>query len=338
MQTDIGCGSTFKRRERATREADGGADLILRAVLLEAQGPQSEAQIRQDLGVLFDRYRPHLLAQAMSLLGYRAAAEDAVHDTFVTALTHLSDLQDAAAVGGWLHTTLRNRCLMERRTAVRRPAADVTASLEAIPDEGRVEDCIEGAQLREWVWNAIARLPEATRTAMLLRYFGSFESYEEIAGILGIPVGTVRSRLFEGKARLAELLLSAAGVASDDQRSLLEERRAFFFESMQEIFRHRRCDAYFDAHAPDLQIDWSGKRTTQGREHLQREIEGDFDDGVVMLPQRVLASGNISVLEGRFQNPPDKPQHCPPGLALVMFHDGTQITRMKLYLSPRPPG
>jgi RNA polymerase sigma-70 factor (ECF subfamily) len=173
---------------------------------------------------------------------------------------------------------------------------------------------------------------------MLLRYFGSFGSYDEIASILGIPVGTVRSRLFDGKARLADLLLAAAGVGADDQQSLQEERRAFFFESMREIFAHRRCDAYFDAHAADLQINWSGKRTTHGREHLQNEIEGDFDDGVVMSPQRVLASGNVSVLEGRFVNPSDKPRHCPPGLALVMFHEGDQVTRMNLYLSPRPPG
>jgi RNA polymerase sigma-70 factor (ECF subfamily) len=106
---------------------------------------------------------------------------------------------------------------------------------------------------------------------------------------------------------------------------------------MQEIFKHRRCDAYFEAHAPDLEIDWSGKRTTYGREHLQREIERDFDDGVVMSPRRVLASGNVSVLEGQFRNPVHDPEHCPPGLALVMFHDGSQITRMNLYLSPRPP-
>ncbi|HEU4623878.1 MAG TPA: RNA polymerase sigma factor [Steroidobacteraceae bacterium] len=289
------------------------------------------------LGVLFYRYRPRLLGLAMSLLGYQAAAEDAVHDTYVTALTHLDDLQDAAAVGGWLHATLRNRCLMERRRAMRRPTANATASLEAIPDERRVEDSIEGTQLREWVWNAIGQLPEGTRAAMLLRYFGSFGSYEEIAGILAIPVGTVRSRLFDGKARLAELLLAAAGVAADDQRSLEEERRAFFFESMQETFKHRRCDAYFEAHAPDLEINWSGKRTTYGREHLQRQIERDFDDGVVMSPQRVLASGNVSVLEGQFRNPVHDPEHCPPALALVMFHDGGQITRMNLYLSPRPP-
>jgi len=289
------------------------------------------------LGILFERYRPRLLGLAISLLGYRAAAEDAVHDTFVIALTRLADLNDPAAVGGWLHTTLRHRCLMERRTARRRPAVEIDAALEAIPVEGRLEDGIENAQLREWVWNALSRLPESVRAPMLLRYFASFESYEEIATILGIPVGTVRSRLFDGKARLAALVLEAAGLAAVDQCALQSERRAFFFECMDEIFRSRRCDAYFDAHAEDLRIDWPGKRTTHGRHHLQKEYEADFDDGVIMSPQRVLASGNVSILEGLFRNPADNPDHCPPGLALVMFHDGSQITRMNLHLSPRPP-
>jgi RNA polymerase sigma-70 factor (ECF subfamily) len=106
---------------------------------------------------------------------------------------------------------------------------------------------------------------------------------------------------------------------------------------MGELFRSRRCDAYFDLHAEDLRIDWSGKRTTYGRHHLQKEIEADFDDGVILSPQRVLASGNVSILEGLFRNPTDKPGHCPPGLALVMFHDGSQIKRVNLHLSPRPP-
>jgi len=289
------------------------------------------------LGILFERYRPHLLGLAMSLLGYRAAAEDAVHDTFVVALTRLADLSDPAAVGGWLHTTLRHRCLMERRAARRRPATEIDASLESLSMEGRFEEHIENAQLREWVRHALSRLPESVRAPLLLRYFASFESYDEIAAILGIPIGTVRSRLFDGKARLAALLLEAAGLGAIDQRALQNERRAFFFECMAEIFRNRRCDAYFAAHAEDLRIDWSGKRTTHGRHHLQQEIESDFDDGVIMSPQRVLASGNVSILEGLFRNPADKPDHCPPGLALVMFHDGSQIKRINLHLSARPP-
>lgn len=70
---------------------------------------------------------------------------------------------------------------------------------------------------------------------------------------------------------------------------------------------------------------------------LRDEIERDFDAGVVMQPERVLASGDVSVLEGRFINPPHDPFHCPPGLALVMQHRAGRVSRLHLYLSPRPP-
>ena len=61
---------------------------------------------------------------------------------------------------------------------------------------------------------------------MMLRYFGSYDTYDEIAVILGIPVGTVRSRLFDGKARLGQLLLASAGLADRASRELDEERGA----------------------------------------------------------------------------------------------------------------
>jgi len=82
---------------------------------------------------------------------------------------------------------------------------------------------------------------------------------------------------------------------------------------------------------------WSGQHVTLGRQHLHDAIEGDFDDGVVMEPQRVLASGNVTVVEGAFRNPPEDPHHCPPGLALVMSHERGQVARMHLHLSPWPP-
>lgn len=290
------------------------------------------------LGQLFDRYRPHLLGAAIHLLGYRADAEDAVHDTFIAALTHLHELQDPAAVGAWLHAITRNRCLMQLRSA--RHCAEVDdgdAILNAMPDEARVEDAIENAQLRDWVWHALSRLPEALRSVMLLRHFGSFASYAEIAAMLDLPIGTVRSRLFEGKARLAHLLLAEAAGRAPDQQALQNERQSFLFGSIDEIFTGRRCDAYFDAHADDLLIHWAGRHTTRGVQPLRDEIEGDFDAGVVMRPERVLASGDITVLEGRFINPPHDPLHCPPGLALVMQHEAGRISRLHLYLSPRPP-
>jgi len=291
------------------------------------------------LGVLLERYRARLFGLAVTIVGYRAEAEDAVHDTFVTALARLGELNDPAAVGGWLHAILRNHCLMELRARKKRPlpTEDANLQLEEIAEDARVEDRIESEQLRDWVSSSLGRLPEAIRLTMMLRYFGSFESYDEIASILGVPVGTVRSRLFDGKARLADLLLAQAGIADARPREFEEEREAFIVESFRELFRTGCCERFFAAFDEGLEIKWSGKRVTRGLYHLQKEIEGDFTDGVVMTPQRVLVNGNVTIVEGLFRNPPEDPFHCPPGLAMIFLDDGRRFTRMHLHLSPRPP-
>ena len=129
----------------------------------------------QALGLLFQRYRAHLHATALSLVGCGGEAEDAIHDTFLTALTRLPELRDPAAVAGWLQSILRNRCLMELRR--RRPQAgpeETERVFRDLPDETRVESLIESRDLRDWVWAALARLSDMHRATVMLRYFGGF--------------------------------------------------------------------------------------------------------------------------------------------------------------------
>src|SRR4029077_11150933 len=99
-------------------------------------------------GQLFERYRPQLYASAVSLLGYSGDAEDAVHDTYLLALTRLRQLRDAAAFGGWRHSILRNRCLMEKRR--RRPhiaGDEAERHFRELPDEDRIETGIRNREL-----------------------------------------------------------------------------------------------------------------------------------------------------------------------------------------------
>ena len=184
------------------------------------------------LGLLFERYRPQLYAAAVSLLGYTSDADDAVHDTFVTAMVQLGQLREPAAVGGWLHAIISNRCLMEKRR--HRPqvgGAEAERHFRELQDEDRIETNIENRDLRDWVSAALQKLPENQRTAVMLRYFGSYNSYDEISSILSVPVGTVRSRLFDAKVRLSEILLSSAGGRDDAHERLQAERRDFYQES-----------------------------------------------------------------------------------------------------------
>ena len=72
---------------------------------------------------------------------------------------------------------------------------ELPGRVESDLSESSVEEAIERLALREWVWAALYELPEVLRVTAMLRYFGSYSSYEEISAILGVPVGTVKSRL-----------------------------------------------------------------------------------------------------------------------------------------------
>ncbi len=315
-------------RQRIAAPAASDADLVRAA----------DAGDRISLGLLFERYRPRLYGAALRLLGYQSEAEDAVHDTFVTALAHLKELQDPGAVGGWLHAILRNRCLGElRRRQVHREVDNGDAILEAIPGEGSLEARIASRELREWVWNALALMPEAMRVTVLLRYFGSYHSYEDLAAILAVPIGTVRSRLHDAKARLAGLLLGSAGLAGGDAERLNQQRLSFYRHAFADLFFRGGRDAFLAHYADDLQVLWSTGKSALGRHHLDAEIDDDVRCGVQLIPRRVLASGNTTVLEGVFVNPPEHLDHCPPGLALVLFQRRDQVTRVHLHLAPRAP-
>ncbi|TPI32945.1 RNA polymerase sigma factor [Mesorhizobium sp. B3-2-1] len=288
------------------------------------------------LGLLLERYRPQLYAIALSMLGYTSDAEDAVHETFVTALTRLDGLRDPAAVGGWLHSILRNHCLMALRR--RRPCAkpaETDRVFRELADEERIESRIESRDLRDWVWAALGRLPEMQRATVMLRYFGSSPSYEEIAAILGVPVGTVRSRLSDAKVRLSELLLASAVLSDRDHQKLVAERLAFYVAEFRSLYGGGR-DRFLAHYADDLEIGLAGGPRRLGRHLFAEIVDEDTGDGVRAEPVRALASGNVTVLEGNFLNPPEDPFHCPPGFAFVLFHGEHQVRGMRIYNSARP--
>ncbi len=107
---------------------------------------------------------------------------------FVAVLDYL--LGDVRAI-------VRNVCLSrlrERRDGI--PFIELPESFgPKEPRESSAEEYIDRLALREWVWTALSHLPETLRVTAMVRYFGSYSSYEEISVILGVPVGTVKSRL-----------------------------------------------------------------------------------------------------------------------------------------------
>lgn len=289
------------------------------------------------LGILLERYRPRLHAVALALLGYGPQAEDAVHETFLIALNKLQQVRDPGAVGGWLHAILRNVCRMNlrgRREEI--PIEELPPGAEPTTDLSDLEEKIDQAALRDWIWAAMSSLPETLRVTAMLRYFGSYTAYEEIAAILGIPVGTVRSRLSQVKLKLADALLQAAGL--DHSREGVErETLVQYHKAVWKKFSVRERDAFLSHYADDLRVTYPDGETLQGRIHLDREVDSDLEAGTDILVQRILPSRDVTILEAAFRNPPNNPYRCPPGMTLVLSHRGGQTHRMKFYYAPRPP-
>jgi len=291
------------------------------------------------LGVLLERHRPRLLATAINLVGFRPDAEDAVQETILIALRHIGAVRDPSAVGAWLQMVVRRTCLQHWR---RRRGEVVTDSVPDIADNRMsAEERIEQLELRDWIWTALDRIPEPLRVSAMLRYFGSYDSYDELAAILGVPIGTVRSRLSEAKIKLADALLASAGLIDDDTRVRSKERAQFWSRAFEDIFRRGDSTGFISHVHPDVLVGWSNGNVVRGREHLAAEIDGDLEAGVRLDVERVMSSVGIAVVEGRFVNPPEAPNHCPPGIALIVFQqtdrEGDRARGIRLHLSARAP-
>jgi RNA polymerase sigma-70 factor (ECF subfamily) len=126
------------------------------------------------------------------------------------ALLRLGDLRDPAAARGWLHRVVRNMCLMR----LRQRREIVTTDIEVPDTVPGPEQVLDQDAMRDWVWQALDRLSPDERVTVMLRHFTRCSSYEAIAQITAVPVGTVRSRLNRARSRLADALLATvAGTA-----------------------------------------------------------------------------------------------------------------------------
>src|SRR5918993_1937679 len=162
------------------------------------------------------RFLEPLFATALRLTRNRSDAEDLVQDTFVKALRFSDRFTPGTNLKAWLYTILHNTWRNRRRDASRE-AVDVDSSrVEAAAaqlDGPATPDTPERILLRSTLdadlQAALDGLPEAFRQAVWLRDVEEF-SYAEIAGMLGIPIGTVMSRISRGRRLLFERLSTPA--------------------------------------------------------------------------------------------------------------------------------
>jgi RNA polymerase sigma factor (sigma-70 family) len=288
------------------------------------------------LGVVLERHRASLYALALRMLGQGPQAQDAIQDAFLIALSNIDRLRDPAAAGGWLRGIVRNVCLMRIREERKVHFGEVAARLDSEFSEPSIEEAIDSLALREWVWTALGELPEVLKVTAMLRYFGSYASYEEISAILSVPVGTVKSRLNQVKAKLADALLKTAGLAHDEARRITETQARYFESAIEDFNRKQDHEMFVSAFAEDLAEVFSNGSIRRGRALLIAELEGDLEAGIKLHPTNVLASKAVTVVEGDFENPPDDPFRCPPATSMIFFYRDGQIHRSSRYFTPHP--
>lgn len=156
---------------------------------------------------LVERYKRPVYSLAYRLLGNSADAEDAAQETFVRAYTRMCTYQPTGRFGSWLLAITSHWCIdhLRRRRAVSLDAIGAGVTVESTA--GAIGDLPESLvlvserqrEVRQWVTS----VPEPYRTVLILRYWHDL-SYAEISESTGLPVSTIRMRLFRARQFLSK--------------------------------------------------------------------------------------------------------------------------------------
>ena len=149
---------------------------------------------------LLGRHRQRMWAVALRTLGDPEDASDAVQDASLSAYRAAAGFRGEARVTTWLHRIVVNACLDRARRQAVRPTVPMPERPPADP-----RDMLAERETQVLVQLALAALPEEQRAAIVLVDLTGF-SVEDAAAILDIPPGTVKSRCFRARARLAVAL------------------------------------------------------------------------------------------------------------------------------------
>lgn len=161
---------------------------------------------RVAFGELIARYQVQVYHFSRRLLGSAEGAQDITQDVFIKAFLALDTWRPDAAFPAWLLRIARNACLDVLRSQQRQPLTSFESQAEQLtarspnPEQHAIQ-----AQRLDQLEDALLKLSVEHREVLILRDIEGF-SYQEIAGLLGINTGTVRSRLSRGRAALMQLV------------------------------------------------------------------------------------------------------------------------------------
>lgn len=168
----------------------------------------------EDFDALVHRYEHELYRYLVRYLGDKSLAEDIFQNTFLQVHLKRGLYEDSRPVRPWLYSIATHQAVDALRKSGRHPTVSLDQRIGEA-DAGNLVDLLvsdesgplaelQGQERRDWVRESVARLPETLRQTLILAYHQGLK-YREIAEILRIPVGTVKSRLHAALAKLQEM-------------------------------------------------------------------------------------------------------------------------------------
>ncbi len=158
---------------------------------------------RSAFATLVERHERRMYNLALRMTGREEDARDATQDAFLTALRKLSTFRGEAAFTTWMHRVTVNACydLLRKRRRAPLYEFEPTEQEAAIPAPDHADATTTAIDVRR----ALVQVPDDFRAVLILHDVQDLP-YDEIASVLGIPVGTVKSRLHRGRVALARAL------------------------------------------------------------------------------------------------------------------------------------
>jgi len=167
-------------------------------------------------GMLVEQYQDKIYGYVSRMLHDPEEAEDVAQEVFIRAYQNLAGFREAASFPTWLYRIATNLAIDAARSRKSRWGETVSLDEPAETDAGEISrqlpgdrrgtvSQVESSHLQQIVAEAIAQLSAKLRTVIML-YDIEGLSYEEIAQVLGCPVGTVKSRLFNARSQLRDKL------------------------------------------------------------------------------------------------------------------------------------
>jgi RNA polymerase sigma-70 factor, ECF subfamily len=185
-----------------------------RAMETDIQQQLEARRYAEAFDLLVERFKNKVFRLAFSMMRDETLAEDVAQDVFVKIWKALPGYHGGASLSTWIYAVTRNTCLTELKKRSRRPSSSLQEpGMEAVLEQIPAPQSGPGGEMD--VHALLAELPENYRRVVTLFYLEQ-KAYEEVAAMLAIPLGTVKTLLFRAKKELLKIGSRHARMISGD--------------------------------------------------------------------------------------------------------------------------